>query len=54
MQRQGNNGMETQPSTVSDCMRSIDDLFVHVIRCNELEASISNKNGVRVRLWQKQ
>ena len=51
MQRRGNNGMETQSPTVSDCLRPIDDIFfVHVIRFDELEASISNENGVRVRL----
>ena len=44
--------METQSSTVSDCLRSIEHIFVHVIRFDELEASIGNENGVQERLWQ--
>ena len=39
----------TQSSTVSDCLRSIDDIFVYVIGFDELEASISNENCVRFR-----
>ena len=34
--------METQSETVSDCLRSINDIFVHVIRFDKLVASISN------------
>ena len=45
MQKRGNNDMETQSKTV-DCLRSIDDMFVHVIRFDKLEGSISNENGV--------
>ena len=44
--------METKSQTVSDCLRSINDIFMHVIRFDELEPSISNENGARVRLWQ--
>ena len=40
--------METQLSTVSDCLQSIDNIFVHMIRFDELEARISNENGIRV------
>ena len=34
--------------SVSDCVGSIDDIFVHVICFDNLEASISNENGMRV------
>ena len=34
------------------CDQIIDDVFVHMIWFDELEASRSNENGVRVRLWQ--
>ena len=40
----------TQSSTVSDCLRSIDDIFGYVIGFDELEASINNENGVQ--FWQ--
>ena len=50
MQKRGNNDMKTQSQTASDCLRSIDDIFVHVIRFDELVPRISNENGVRVRL----
>ena len=43
MQKRGNNDMETQSSTVSDCLRSIKHIFVHLIRFHELEASIGNE-----------
>jgi len=35
-----------------DCLRSIGDNFVHAIRVDESEASMSNENSERVRLWQ--
>ena len=52
MQTRVNKDMETQSSNVSDCLRSIDDISVHAIRFDDLEAGISNENGVRVR-WRE-